>query len=529
MKSQGNRSYTSLAKLSTSTYRPRYMAETVSCRMKQMDDGYKIKPSKKLRHPKKQRLLGTPLLTQSNTMNTSSMIENNPRQRTPHYWQSWSQPSTFLPPDYKSLPGSRNRYFRIWEVVSVPEQDQEMRAWAPKSASNQLPAWRLSANRYKPQKPNNKGSMFSFDVNKQFSEKFGLIHDSLLKVPELPMYQVPEDPGFLLQTYKYSKQSVQTIPRNTRTAEVERPVEVPRETSPSVKDVLKRLNEWVNKLYSWQMSELDLVARLAGEIQALKRPNSRGLTNPASNSDTRSETLVSTTLGKMLLETLSKSLEKIVSEATEECREGPLSPDDLTSLKKEIERFSRSLRTTALKKEKVEIIDAHNVIKSPPLKKRFIDEKTPRPFPQKSRRLQMNEPRMLQTEIKLECQTPQNFDDIGIPPPKPPSALQKQGANHAQREEPQNIPPKVGYWISMLKDEITTARVTLSHVIELTTDPRGQSTQRFKDFALMIGNCHMLQPFMLPDACIQWLVNASKALFTLRFKEVSFLTNFSLS
>jgi len=53
--------------------------------------------------------------------------------------------------------------------------------------------------------------------------------------------------------------------------------------------------------------------------------------------------------------------------------------------------------------------------------------------------------------------------------------------------------------------------MTLSHVIELTTDPSGQSTQRFKDFTLMIGSCHMLQPFMLPDACIQWLVNASKA------------------
>eukprot|EP00495_Collosphaeridae_sp_1-RS-2012_P001365 TRINITY_DN1356_c0_g1_i1.p1 TRINITY_DN1356_c0_g1~~TRINITY_DN1356_c0_g1_i1.p1 ORF type:complete len:184 (-),score=16.24 TRINITY_DN1356_c0_g1_i1:84-635(-) len=181
--------------------------------------------------------------------------------------------------------------------------------------------------------------MFSFNVNKQVSEKFGLKHDSLLKVPKLPMYQVPEDRGSLSQTYKYSKQSVQRIPQNTRTAEVERPVEVPSEKSPSVKDVLKRLNEKVNKLYSWQMSELDLVARLAGEIQALKRPTSRGLTNPVSNSDTRSETLVSTTLGKMLLKTLSKSLEKIASEATEESREGQLSPDNLTSLKKEIQKI----------------------------------------------------------------------------------------------------------------------------------------------------------------------------------------------
>jgi len=93
------------------------------------------------------------------------------------------------------------------------------------------------------------------------------------------------------------------------------------------------------------MSELDLVARLAGEIQALKRPTSQGPTSPVSNSDTRSETLVSTKLGKMLLKTLSKSLQKIVSEAPEESRKDPLSPDNLTLLKKEIERLSSSLRT----------------------------------------------------------------------------------------------------------------------------------------------------------------------------------------
>jgi len=256
------------------------------------------------------------------------------------------------------------------------------------------------------------------------------------------------------------------------------------------------------------MSELDLVARLAGEIQALKRPTSRAPSTPVS--DTQSENLVSTKLGKMLLRTLSKSLEKIVSEAPEECRESPLSPDNLTSLKKEIERLSSSLRATALKKEKVQIIETHNAMKSQQLKTRSIDEKNPRPLPQESRQMQM-EPQMPKTDTKLERLTPQNFDEIGIPLAKRLSVSRKQQASHAQQQEPQNIPPEVGYWIDELKDEITTARMTLSHAMELTTDPRGQSTQRFKDFVLMIGNCHMLQPFMLPDACTKWLVNASSA------------------
>jgi len=249
MESQNNRSYSSLAKLSTSTYKPRYMAETVSCRMKQMDDEYKIRAAKKQRHPKKQRLLRTPLLTQSFTMNNHSMVDNS-RQRTPHYWQSPSQPSRSLPPDYESRPGSRNQYLGLEEVAPVPEQRQEIRAYAPNSGANQVPAWRLSANRYKPKKPNNKGSMFSFNVNKQISKKFGLKHDPLLKVTEQPLYHVSEDRGSPAYHYNYSKQSVQPILQNKRIIDVDRPVEMRSETSPSVKDVLKKLNEKVNKLYS---------------------------------------------------------------------------------------------------------------------------------------------------------------------------------------------------------------------------------------------------------------------------------------
>jgi len=193
------------------------------------------------------------------------------------------------------------------------------------------------------------------------------------------------------------------------------------------------------------MSELDLVARLAGEIQALKRPSSRGPNTPVSNSDTQAETLVSTKLGKMLLRTLSKSLQKIVSEAPEESRESPLSPDNLTSLKKEIERLSSSLRATALKKEKVQIIENHIVMKSPQLKKRSIDEKAPRPSPQKSRRLQMKEPRMPKSATKLKSPALQNFDETGLPPSKRLSVPQKKEANHSLQPETQNIPPEVGY------------------------------------------------------------------------------------
>jgi len=50
--------------------------------------------------------------------------------------------------------------------------------------------------------------------------------------------------------------------------------------------------------------------------------------------------------------------------------------------------------------------------------------------------------------------------------------------------------------------------MTLQHVIELANDPQGLSSQRFKDFAHMVENSHMLQPFLLPDALANWLPTA---------------------
>jgi len=341
--------------------------------------------------------------------------------------------------------------------------------------------------------------MFSFKVNKQITHKFGLRQDLKLQFQEQPLYQVSEDRGS--PSYK-PEQPI--IPEN-RALEVEMPVEVRGQTSPSVKDILMKLNEKVNKLYSWQISELDLVARLAGEIRALKHPISRVASTTALNSDTHTEHLVSKKKGKMLLKTLSKSLQQMVSEEQEESRASPLSPENLSSLKKEIERLSTSLRATSLQKEKFQILKTR-AIKSPLWEKRYMDEKIPGPLPYKSRRVQRAKPPVPKTSDELGRPTTLIFESS-----KRSSVSQTQEMSLARPQETKNVPLESEYWIGELKDEITTARMTLNHVIELTTGPRGQSTQRFKDFVFMIGNCQMLRPFVLPDGCTNWLVTASEA------------------
>jgi len=250
---------------------------------------------------------------------------------------------------------------------------------------------RRSTNTYRKfedRRPSNKGSMFSFNVNKQVSDKFGLA------MPEEPtdsqaygktLYQNSRTDGRLVQGkidmepqyQKYRNQwslKSPSLPRTYNSSEVQlqkervvdhiaKPVEARREISPSVKEVLKKLNEKVNKLYSWQISELDVVAKLAGEIQTLKRPLSRAASTSALRTKQREENLMSTRLGKILLNSLSESLQQIASEANdlqEESNENPLSPDNLMSLKSDISRLSSSLKASATQKEKVEIIKSYN-------------------------------------------------------------------------------------------------------------------------------------------------------------------------
>jgi len=463
--------------------------------MKQMDDDeLRFRAQRKPRRAKRQRLLKTPLLTQYN-----SSAETNQQPRAPYYWKSPSRPSQFLPPDYESIPGGKQQHLRPREEPSLPVQRREFSASPANSSAYQPSALRLSANRYKPQKLQNKGSMFSFKVNKQISDKFELRQDLKLQFQEQPLYQMSEDLG----SPPYEPEQP-IIPEN-RTVEVEMPVEVRGQTSPSVKDILKKLNEKVNKLYSWQISELDLVARLAGEIRALKRPISRDASTTALNRDTNTEHLVSTKIGKILLKTLSWSLQQMVSKEQEESRASPLSPENLSSLKKEIERLSTSLRATTLQKEKFQILETH-AIKSPLQKKRYMDDKIPGPLPYKSRQVQRAKPPVPKTSNKRGSPTTlilESSKSSSVPPTKEMSL--------ARPQETKNVPLEIEYWIGELKDEIATARMTLNHVIELTTCPRGQSTQRFKDFVFMIGNCQMLRPFVLPDACINWLVSASEA------------------
>lgn len=50
--------------------------------------------------------------------------------------------------------------------------------------------------------------------------------------------------------------------------------------------------------------------------------------------------------------------------------------------------------------------------------------------------------------------------------------------------------------------------MTLQHVIELAIHPQGLSSQQFKEFAHMVENSHMLQPFLLPDVLANWLPTA---------------------
>jgi len=520
---QKERSYTSLSKLTTTKYKPRYMADTVSNRMKQFnDEEFKRRTESKLRQPRKLRPLKTPWDYQSHhTMKNEPSAEPDPRPKTPYWWRKKSQQSTFLPLDDQQLSESKKQSLRMQRAPSIPAQRREFSARSPSSAAYQLPAWRVSPNRYNHEKPQNKGSMFSLNVNNQIREKFGK-HDLGLQAQNQPQHHVSEYQRSPSYSYNYPQLTPETQEKSA--IENERSKLLRKETSPSVKEVIKKLNEKVNKLYSWQISELDLVARLAGEIQELKRPISQAASTSALSSSPHTESLISNRLGKILLKTLSTSLQKIATEAQEEKRERALSPDNFTSLRKEIKRLSQSLRATGAQEEKVQIIGTYDLETSSNIREQAIDikpfhepaekSKPPRVTTMMTKRVKNKEPQAFKNDEKLNTHhiplILEQVANISVTPVTPSPVTKTYNLVTPQPQPSKSISSEVGHWIGELNDEIIAAKMTLKHIIELTTDPEGQRTQQFKDFAHMIQSCNMLQPFLLPDGCTNWLINASE-------------------
>jgi len=565
------RSYSSLAKPSTSSLKPRYMAPTVSCRMKHMSDYVYPKPGRP-RPPNKPRSSRNPrLLLDREATNPSTSLMNvlrSPARSKSLEKSSYGQRHNYnnnavLPTDFEAL-STRNGRSRERDPNSA-----ELKKFA-QPVAYQPSSRRPSTNIYRKfedRRPSNKGSMFSLNVNKQISDKFGLATpeeptdyqayrntlyqnntysrtDGRLvqgKVDMQPQYQKYRDQRHwslkspsLPRTYNSSEVQLQKervidqiarpLQKERVVDQIARPVEAPREISPSVKEVLKKLNEKVNKLYSWQISELDVVAKLAGEIQTLKRPLSRAASTSALRTKQREENLMSTRLGKILLNSLSESLQQIASEANdlqEESKENPLSSDNLMSLKSEIARLSSSLKASATQKEKVEIIKSYNAgigsqgeqIRVNPLttkQRRFAREKvrTPQAGAGASEERNVTSSRAsLETELPKIVEEQENLDVKPLSPLKVVENV-KIDSPKTQPKHKEELPTEISGWISELNDEIITTKMTLQHVIELAIDPQGLNSQRFKDFAHMVENSHMLQPFLLPDTLANWLPTA---------------------
>lgn len=175
------------------------------------------------------------------------------------------------------------------------------------------------------------------------------------------------------------------------------------------------------------------MAKLFGEIQTLKRPLSRAASTSALRIKQREENLMSTRLGKILLNSLSDSLQQIASEANElqeESNENPLSPDNLMSLKSEIARLSSSLKASATQKEKVKIIKSYNagtgsqegrvhVNPLPTKQRRFVQKKVRTPQAGASEERNVPSSRAsLETELPKILEEGQNLDVKPLSPLK---------------------------------------------------------------------------------------------------------------
>jgi len=196
------------------------------------------------------------------------------------------------------------------------------------------------------------------------------------------------------------------------------------------------------------------VARLAGEIESLKRPMNRSSSTPALNRNPRSESLISTKLGKILLKSLSDSLQKIAVDSNilqEEDRMNPLSPDNLTLLKNQIAKLSKSIKVTKLPKEKIEIVKSHKIEENALMKERedVVPKVTRQPH-SNSKDFQSTthhelEERVLGTTTLNNRLIPQILEDVGNSVLKPPSKpLVKETEHFVPKFQPGAVKPTQG-------------------------------------------------------------------------------------
>jgi len=358
-----------------------------------------------------------------------------------------------------------------------------------------------------------KGFTFCYNSNKHTGEKFKL------KLID------QDSPECLEQLYSHrpNREEQPSFHHHSDTKDA-KAVRVQRKSLLAINKAVKTLNDKVNKLYSWQISELDLVGKLAGEVQTMKQSMSSSANTRFLHSKSNTESIISTKLGRVLLKSLSESLHKLATETSsihETCEDSTLSPDNLDLIKNKITKLSRSLEPMVSYKVETPIV------KNLKTNEKFNKTVRPSAVPRASKNVRFvsGESSKITTRDKLNSQLEDNFNNCLIPhilegvgksvlKPTinfPLQANSKQEVSSSVQTNLQpvpKIPANVKYEMSELNDEIITARITLQHMVELAVNLEGPNLQRFRDFVAMTEKSDMLQPYELPDVLTSWLPSA---------------------
>jgi len=497
------------------------MAATVSHRLKRASDyglnGYSnprtpsrselsIKPQAKVYHLQSES-------THSPAVDDSTSLEKTRELSNSFYKQNGSSgPGIYLSHNYAPLPmGSQ-------QCRNLPEEPTTLLKPRRVSGSEaNIHEFSQNINNLSENgKPTIKESSFSYNLNKQIREKFKL------KLID------QDSPEFLEQlSSQRSNRAEQLFFHHHSDTMNAKAVRVQRKSLSAINKAVKTLNDKVNKLYSWQISELDLVGKLAGEVQTMKQSMSSSASTRFLHSKSNAESIISTKLGRVMLKSLSESLHKLATETNsiqETCEDSTLSPDNLDLIKNKITKLSRSLEPMV--SYKVEAPNVKNLKNIENFNKTIRPSAVPRAS--KTFRFVTGESSKITTRDKLKSQHEDNFnncliphilDGVGKSVLKPTinfplqTSPKQEVSNSVQTilQPASKIPANVKYEMSELNDEIVTARITLQHMVELAVNLEGPNLQRFRDFVAMTEKSDMLQPYELPDVLENWLPSATSS------------------
>ena len=254
-----------------------------------------------------------------------------------------------------------------------------------------------------------------------------------------------------------------------------------------IKDVIKQLNEKINKLYNWHMIELDLVSKQQIQLNEMR-----------SELDSTKESVNSWVTSSVSSPKKSLFLKQTLQKCYSTLKEQDTPQTELDALASCIQHVETGLQQTAKISEAEVLKDTTKTIKSEPTNKgQSIGNED-------SLRMSKSEKSLdILNETKACDNGLQSFSVENMKSDKP---IKRSPEHGKTKDQPQSLEfsesekQVLNEWLSQLSEDLNTTHLSLKRVLQLT-DPKNEKSEmdsKVFEFHHIATTCELFSKFEIP-------------------------------